>query len=115
MDKKIPAHIRNHLIRQKRSKLTIKAYCQKNGIHVNTFYGWRHRYEKRVFKASESDTSPSPVSFVSLGTFNTEQIRRNALFDIRFPEGISISVHPGATVEQVQPFFEMIKGGNASC
>jgi len=26
MDKKVPAHIRNHLIKQQHSKLTIKAY-----------------------------------------------------------------------------------------
>jgi len=115
MDKKVPAHIRNHLIKQQHSKLTIKAYCQNSGIVVNTFYGWRHLYGKQVFKSAESDATISPVSFVSLGSFNTQQIQRIALFDIRFPDGTAISVYSGTTAEQIAPFLEIIKGGNASC
>jgi hypothetical protein len=39
-----PEEIRRHLSAQSASGLSIAAYCNKIGIHQNTFYYWRKRY-----------------------------------------------------------------------
>jgi hypothetical protein len=40
-----PEEIRRHLAAQPASGLSIAAYCDKHGIHHNTFYHWRKRYK----------------------------------------------------------------------
>jgi hypothetical protein len=114
MDKKVPAHIRNHLTKHQHSKLTIKAYCKKTGINTNTFYGWSNRYRKQVL-TEKKDTFASPVTFAPLGVLSTQQIQRIAMFEIRFPDGTAISVYPGITAEEIAPFIDLIKGSNGLC
>jgi transposase-like protein len=108
--KQVPELIQRHLLQQQRSNQTMKEYCQQNGIAIMQFYGWRKRYGKRLFAMPESKknrTAKSTVSFTPLGTLNTLQSRA-ALFDIRFPNGTSISIYQGITAESFAPFLSLL-------
>jgi hypothetical protein len=109
--KPIPTAIRHHLLKQQQSKHTIKEYCQKNGITAQTFYSWRKRYGKRLFVDGNANivASEGKVTFASLGILNTMQ-RNAALFDIRFPAGITVSVYHGTSAEDLAPFLTLISG-----
>lgn len=113
--KQVPEPIQRHLLQQQRSKQTMKEYCQQNGILTQTFYGWRKRYGKRLFSAPQKRASTiSNITFASLGALNSP-LPRSALFDIRFPNGTSVCIYPGATVETVSPFLTLLAGKNELC
>jgi hypothetical protein len=108
--KQVPEPIQRHLFQQQRSDQTMKEYCKQNGIAIMQFYGWRKRYGKSLFTLSESKktcTAKNAVSFTPLGTLNTLQSRA-ALFDIRFPNGTSISIYQGITAESFAPFLSLL-------
>jgi hypothetical protein len=114
LTKQIPAEIRNHLLKQQESSQTIKAYCQKNGIPVQTFYTWRKRFKKPNFATTKTEGSAPQVSFASLGTLNT-QLQHSALLDIRFPGGTAISIYSGITAEELAPFLNIVSRSNVLC
>jgi hypothetical protein len=108
--KQVPELIQRHLLQQQRSNQTMKEYCKQNSIAIMQFYGWRKRYGKRLFAMPErkkNRTAKSTVSFTPLGTLNTLQSRA-ALFDIRYPNGTSISIYQGITAESFAPFLSLL-------
>jgi hypothetical protein len=111
--KHVPAPIRHHLLKQQSSEQTIKAYCHKNDINPQTFYGWRKRYSKQVAALVKSEISAPQISFASLGTMSTPQ--QHTMFDIRFPGGTEISVYAGTTVQNLAPFLSLISGSKVQC
>lgn len=112
--KQIPPHIRHHLLKQQKSSQTIKAYCQKNGIPVQTFYTWRRLLKKQNISMTKTDVLAHRVSFASLGTLST-QLQPRALFDIRFPGGTAISVYSGTTADELAPFLNLVPRSNVIC
>ena len=112
--KQIPAPIRNHLLKQQESSQTIKEYCWKNDIPVQTFYTWRKRFKKQNIITTKTENSTSQVSFAALGTLNTHQ-QHGALFDIRFPGGTAISVYTGITAEELAPFLNIVSRSSVLC
>lgn len=112
--KAIPAPVRHHLLKQQQSKQTIKAYCNKNDILTQTFYGWRKRYGKQVFVEVKTDISTPLVSFASLGTLKTQQ-PHHALFDICFPGRATICVYAGTTAQELAPFLDLVSRSCTLC
>jgi hypothetical protein len=108
----IPTPILQHLRKQQESSQSIKAYCQENGIPVQTFYYWRQRLKKQ--DTSKMESSPRQVSFASLGTLST-QLQPQVLFDIRFPGGTAISIYTGTTAEEFAPFLKLVSRRNILC
>ena len=107
-----PTQIRHHLLQQQKSNLSIKAYCQQHTIHVQAFYSWRKRYKTKILVKNASNTAPadkSAISFTSLGTLNTK-VQSSALFDIRLPEGTTVSIYPGTTAKEFAPFMALLSG-----
>ena len=43
-------HWVGHVERWKRSGLTVREFCRREGFPVNTFYTWRKRYKKKIEK-----------------------------------------------------------------
>ena len=112
MDKSqgIPAHVLRHFKNHRASGLSIRAYCKRRGISTWTFYNWRKFY-KEPPSSSLPARSPLPVSFSSLGPFPIHQ----GLCDIRFPCGITVTVHRGASSEELVPIITALAGEGAPC
>jgi hypothetical protein len=106
----IPAHVLRHFKNQRQSRLSIRAYCKRSGISAWTFYNWRKFYKEPTI-SSQPARSPLPVSFSSLGPFSINQ----GLIDIRFPGGIIVTVHRGASRDELMPIITALAGGEAPC
>ena len=76
--KSIPPHIEEHFLAQKKSGLTIKAYCAEMSLSSGTFYGWRTEYLNKPIKQK-------PPSFKEIN-FYTD---RSPVCDIRFGTGVA--------------------------
>jgi hypothetical protein len=112
MDKSggIPAHVLRHFKNQRNSGLSIRGYCKRRGISTWTFYNWRKFY-KEPTSSSLPARSTLPVSFSSLGPFSINP----GLCDIRFPGGIIVTVHRGASREELVPIITALAGGDGPC
>ena len=106
----IPAHVLRHFTNQRHSGLSIRAYCKRKGISSWTFYNWRKFY-KEPATLSPAKRSTQPVSFSSLGAFSINP----GLCDIRLPKGITITVHRGATREELLPIITALAGRDTVC
>ena len=95
--KSIPPHIEEHFLAQKKSGLTIKAYCAEMSLSSGTFYGWRTEYLNKPIKQK-------PPSFKEIN-FYTD---RSPVCDIRFGTGVSISVFRGASASDLSPVFQLL-------
>jgi transposase-like protein len=78
------AERQQHLFSQRKSGLSITAYCKREGIHQNTFYNWR-----RQPNTKKSGLKPvTPVSFLQLPTQPPDAQK----FDLTLPNGARISM-----------------------
>jgi len=111
MDKSsgIPAHVLRHFKNHRASGLSIRGYCKRRGISTWTFYNWRKFYKETT--AASPAKSTLPVSFSSLGPFAINQ----PLCDIRFPTGITVMVHRGASPEELSPIISFFAAQVTSC
>lgn len=97
LKKQIPAHIAEHFSAQKKSGLTIKAYCKEMSLSCGTFYGWRTEYLNKP--AKQKAPSFKEIDFVN---------HRSPICDIRFSTGISVSVFRGASASDLLPVFKLL-------
>lgn len=96
----IPAHVSEHFVAQSRSGLTIKAYCARHSISAWSFYQWRKRYRKAKLSA------PATPSFSEVGLLDLS----GGVCDIRFPGGVTVSVHRGAPKDELTSVFSLVSG-----
>lgn len=96
---KIPSHIREHFINQRRSGLSIKAYCEKHSVSAFSFYAWRKRYGKAA-----PNGRPREALFRDMGLLATG----GGVCDVRFPTGLVVSVRPGAGREELEQIFDVV-------
>ena len=71
------------IAKQATSGLSIKAFCEKSNVSQPSFYAWRRRLES---DAALQD-GPQAPTFVPL-----PPIFREAKFEVRLPNGVSVSV-----------------------
>jgi hypothetical protein len=108
----IPAHVLRHFRNQWHSGLSIRAYCHRSGISSWTFYNWRKFYKEPTPRSSTSTKKATlPVSFSTFGPFSVNP----GLCDIRLPSGITVTVHRGASREELLPIILALAGGEAPC
>ncbi len=88
----VPTHVRQHLTSQRQSGLGIPQYCNKRSIKPWSFYQRRKRYQSELNAPSRSQTS-----FKEIGSLTYSV----SICDIRFPSGITVSVHRGASHEDL--------------
>lgn len=111
----IPSKIRQHFLKHQESGETIKSYCRKTGVSVQTFYSWRKRYKNELQKSpTKVIKSKNQVSFASLGTLQTH-LPSQKLLDIQFPGGTEVSVYRGTSAEEIAPFLALISEGTVKC
>jgi hypothetical protein len=92
----VPAHVRHHLTSQPQSGLSIPQYCNRHSITTWSFYQWRKRYQSKL-----NVTAGSQISFKEIGLLAYS----GCICDIRFPSGITVSVHRGASHEELSAVF----------
>lgn len=97
LKKSIPSHIEEHFLAQKKSGLTIKAYCMEKSLCCGTFYGWRTEY---LSKPAKQKTP----SFKEINLFTD----RSPVYDIRFRTGVTVSVFRGASTSDLLPVFKLL-------
>ena len=73
-----------HLFSQRKSGLSIAAYCKREGIPQNTFYNWRRRPDTK----KSGHESVTPVSFLQLPTPSAD-IQK---IELTLPNGARISM-----------------------
>jgi transposase-like protein len=73
-----------YLASQRKSGLSISAYCQREGIHQNTFYNWR----KRLGPVKTGCKSVAPVSFLQLPSPQPDAQK----FDLTLPNGSRLTM-----------------------
>ena len=108
----IPAHVLRHFKNQRQSRLSIRAYCKRSGISAWTFYNWRKFYKEPTPRASTPTKKATlPVSFSTFGPFSVNP----GLCDIRLPGGITVTVHRGASREELLSIILALAGGETPC
>jgi hypothetical protein len=106
----IPAHVLRHFKDHRQSGLSIQAYCKRSGISAWTFYNWRKIYKEPAPRTSAIKAA-QPVSFSTFGPFSVNP----GLCDIRFPGGIIVTVHRGASGEELLPIIAALADGTSRC
>ncbi len=83
---------RQILARQQQSTLTVQAFCQREGIGVASFYGWRSRLKCGAGeRAPGRRTSPG---FIDLGDLGDLQAKRER-FEVRLELGAGMVLSIG--------------------
>jgi hypothetical protein len=95
----VPAHVRRYLLSYPRSGLSVQKYCEKHSISTWSFYQWRKRYESKL-----AASSAERFSFAELGVLE----HAGCVCDIRFPAGITISVHRGTSRDELTAVFDLV-------
>jgi len=94
---------RDRLVRFGKSSLTVKEFCQKEGVSNPSFYQWRKRLEKgpQVAKdAGRSDGGPTKTlksqPFVPVRMSSAEDMpisgAMSVMAEVEFPNGVRIRV-----------------------
>lgn len=78
--------IRQHLLSQHTSGLSIAAYCTRESIYPNTFYNWRKRQIGQ--KATTESSTVSSLQFLRLPT----QAPETQKIDVTLPNGARLSI-----------------------
>jgi transposase-like protein len=79
---------RELLARQARGGLSVQAFCRRERLNVNTFYGWRSKLRTRmavredVAATSESKTSERSGDFIDLGSLEGGASRYEIRLDL---------------------------------
>ncbi len=107
----IPAHVLRHFKDHRQSGLSIRAYCKRSGISAWTFYNWRKFYKAPVSRPPAEQQSTLPVSISTFGPFSINP----GLCDIRLPGGIIVTVHRGASLEELLPIITALAGEDGPC
>ena len=94
-----PEKIRHHLAAQPASGLSIRSYCDKIGIHQNTFYNWRKRY-------SAPEHSVVPVSFARLHVSPPVQHQG---FEIVFDNRVTLRVPPRFEKDSLRTLIDALR------
>jgi hypothetical protein len=106
----IPAHVLQHFKKQRQSGVSIQAYCKRSGISTWTFYNWRKLYKEPAPSSSTTQTA-LPISFSSIGPLSI----RAGLCDIRFPDGITVTVHQNTPAETLVRIIRGIAERKTTC
>jgi hypothetical protein len=101
----VPTHVRHHFDQHMRSGLTIKAYCEKHSLSAQSFYGWRKRYGGTHPAGADQGRDSS---FCSVGV--VDLLRGGSVCDVRFPDGVVVSIQRGATAETLGVVFDLVRG-----
>jgi len=102
----VPAHVRQHLTSQPSSGLSVQQYCDKHSISTWSFYQWRKRYQSRLGAVKSGQLSFAELSFVD---------NSGGIYDIRFPSGLTVSVHRGATPDELATIFTLAAAAGKPC
>ena len=95
----VPTHVRHHLTSQPQSGLSIPQYCNKHSITPWSFYQWRKHYQSKLNAHFRSQ-----ISFKEIGSLTYSV----SICDIRFPSGITVSVHRGASHEELAGVIDIL-------
>jgi transposase len=99
---------RRTIAEQSRSGLSIKAYCQREGIEPQSFHRWRQVLARRDHDFPLHRTVDRPDSFnqpVRSSAFLPVRVLQNAAEPIASTTPIEIVLHSGPTV-RVTPGFD---------
>jgi transposase-like protein len=94
-----PEEIRRHLAVQPASGLSISSYCDKIGVHQNTFYYWRKRY-------SVHERSVVPVSFARIQVSAPVHTQE---FEVVFDNRITLRVPPRFEAESLRMLIDTLR------
>ncbi len=103
-----PLAVSEHFRRQQESGLSIRAYCEREGVAVRQFYYWRRRY-------SQKSSGLNPAFFSEGSSLPFAQVGRLALnqprFEIRSLNGITLSVYSEEVgVKEISELFFLLQG-----
>jgi putative transposase len=87
---------REIVARQTESGLTVQSFCEREGIHATSLYGWRSRLREGASGVCVSggtsqtdDGEKSPPEFIDLGALNKSGPR----FEVRLDMGGGVQLH----------------------
>jgi transposase-like protein len=76
---------RRHIDQQRASRLTVRAYCQRHGLHEHSFYSWRRTIAER-------DRQPA---FLPVAVLDAPNQPHDSPIDIRLADGRRVRVRAG--------------------
>ena len=103
----IPSHVSRHLQKQKKSGMSIHAYCRNHSLSYSTFHYWR----KRWTQPEGSTAGCTPIKMKEVGIFSLGEV----CFKIHLPSGIELTMPTGIHREQLAEIMSGLLAGSAQC
>lgn len=96
--------IRKHLVAQRGSGLSIKAYCEKSSLSPWTFYGWQKRHGSSLSRVQ------SGMRFFDVGVVGSG----GAPFELIFSHGLRLRLNAGFDRGDLSALLDLV-GGREGC
>jgi hypothetical protein len=94
-----PEEIQNHLSNQKKSGLTVSAYCTRATIAISTFWNWRKRYPS-------VHPEQTPVNFYRLPATTVSPM---PMFEIHFANNTQLKVPSGFDTDSLKTLISALR------
>jgi transposase-like protein len=87
---------RRHINRQPASRLSIRAYCQRHGLHEHSFYSWRQTIAERDRRGETAPAQPltAPAAFLPVVVVDGPT-RHDSPIEIRLVDGRRVRIRAG--------------------
>ncbi len=87
---------RRHVGRQRASRLGIRAYCQRHGLHEHSFYAWRRTIAERDRHARPAPAQPlATPAFLPVAVVDGLTSRHDSPIEIRLVDGRRVRIRAG--------------------
>ena len=98
---------RTVLARWQRSGLSVRAFCQAEGLSEPTFYSWRRKLDR---------TQPKPPAFLPVHVI-PERVEPHAIrgIEIVLANGRCLRVQPGFDPTTLVTLLDLLEAGRSSC
>jgi transposase len=100
-------HWRTVLARWRRSELSVRAFCQAEGVSEPTFYLWRRKLDR---------AQPKPPAFLPVHIVS-EVVEPPAIpgIEIVLANGRCLRVQPGFDATMLVKLIDLLEAGRSSC
>ena len=87
---------RRHIDRQRASRLSIRDYCARHGLHEQSFYSWRRTIAERDGRAQPAPSQPlAPPAFLPVAVVDRPVRLDDSAIEIRLVDGRRVRIRAG--------------------
>jgi transposase-like protein len=87
---------RRHIDRQSASRLSIRDYCDRHGLHEHSFYSWRRTVAERDRHGTPAPSQPlGAPAFLPVAVVDRPTRLHDSPIEIRLVDGRRVRIHAG--------------------